>query len=202
MKKRIILFLAVLSSLFSCTKQTVIDTGTNSGVFDMSMMDYLRTDPYNWGYTVKAIELTGLTDMFEKETITFLGIKSFTIENWVYANRLDSLEDADLVELKEMILDYVIEGNIKKEDVEYRDMDYSIQSDDQTGGSDFETMGGRTVRLYLEKSPWEGVPDAGPITFNAYSMSYYVQLQMATPGLTTNNGTVHALNSTHKFGEI
>ncbi|MFR7807856.1 MAG: hypothetical protein ACLU4N_00325 [Butyricimonas faecihominis] len=61
----IILVLFLVFCNISCTRQGVYDTGISSPYFDGTIMDYLRSDDYNWQLTVEMIEHAGLTDLFE-----------------------------------------------------------------------------------------------------------------------------------------
>ena len=83
--KNILLIAGILFVLSACdTKQTIIDTGISNPYFDGTMMEYLRSDNYNWELTVEMIEHAGLTDLFEGTvdslpTITFFAPPSYSI---------------------------------------------------------------------------------------------------------------------------
>ena len=203
MRNRLIILAVFALSVMSCTKQKVIDTGTYSGVFDMSMMDYLRTDDYNWKYTVEAIEHAGLTEMFENDDITFFGIKSHSIERYIYRNdksKNPSIKNLPAEEIRAMLLKYVYKDVVRKEDIAFRNKEYEIFDPAQDGGTKLELMGGNIFTVYLETTPYAGVPDAGAIVMMGYSIIAGGDVVISTPNLTTNNGVVHALDYNLTFG--
>src|SRR5690554_4504057 len=79
----------VLLAMYSCTKQDIIDTGVSSPYFEGNIMQYLRSDDYNWKLTVELIERAGLTTLFEGNDpqypeITFFGFKSYSVLRFLY----------------------------------------------------------------------------------------------------------------------
>ena len=64
--KKILIGLSMCIVCFACTtKQDVIDGGVSSPYYDGTIMEYLRSNTEQWGYTVQMIERAGLTDLFE-----------------------------------------------------------------------------------------------------------------------------------------
>lgn len=202
MKNRLIILVALILSTISCTKQEVIYTGTYNGVFDMSMMDYLRTDDYNWKFTVEAIEHAGLTEMFEKDSITFFGIKSHSIERYIIFNDKKKITDFPVDEIKGLLLKYVHIGIVPKESIRFRNKNFLISDPEQDGGTEIGFIPGNKLLVYLEKTPYGGVPDAGAIKMQSYSNEVGSAIVISTPNLITNNGIVHALDYNNTFGEI
>lgn len=62
----------------SCeTKQEIIDGGVASPYYEGTIMEYLRSNTEQWGYTVQMIERAGLVDLFDGlvdtvQSMTFL----------------------------------------------------------------------------------------------------------------------------------
>lgn len=214
MKKYFILILCALA-LVSCTKQEVIDTGVASPYFQGTMMEYLRSDDYNWALTVELIEHAGLTDLFEGKDpaypeITFFGFKSYSVQRFLFDSQykdqsqgiFTKVQDIPVEMAKELVLKHVIKGKHLKEDIAYRNKEYQISDPRQDGGTDLTTLEGNVLRAYLEGSPYGGVPDAGPVTMSLYSITAMRMIPMATPDIQPKNGVVHALNYGYEFGKI
>ncbi len=213
--RKIIIYLFLLIGVIACdTKQDVIDTGISSPYFDGNMMEYLRSDSYNWELTVKMIERAGLADLFEGRVdtlpeITFFGPKSYSILRFLLDSQYDdpsqgvftSVEDIPVAKCREFILKYVVKGKHLKASIGYRNMDYIISDPKQDGGTVFECLGGNKVRAYLEGSSYAGVAGAGAVKLMLHSLQEG-KVPMATPDIQPLNGVVHALNYGHKLGKI
>jgi hypothetical protein len=213
--KKIIFSVVAVFVLYSCTKQTVIDTGVPNGRFDGTMMEFLRNDTYNWDLTVKLIERAGLTDLFEGHVdslkeITFLGFKSASIQRYLFdsqykdssAGKFYSVDDIPVGMARVLVLKHVINGRHLKDSIAFKNQDLLINDPRQTGGTKFTTVGGNRVWLYRENSTFAGVPGAGPITLSVYSITADRLIPMASPDLQQNNGIVHALDYGYEFGII
>ena len=91
--KKIAIIIFVLAGFAACdTRQDVIDTGISSPYFEGNMMEYLRSDAYNWELTVQMIERAGLTDLFEGRVdslseITFFAPKSYSVLRFLLDSR-------------------------------------------------------------------------------------------------------------------
>lgn len=199
MMKKLVVICNILFVLASCTKQTIIDTGICSPYHDCSIMDYLRKDDYLWGYTVKMIEYAGLTDLFEGKVdslpeITFLGIPSMSVERLVYEYEVDSVSDLSRNKCRRILLQHVAKGKILKDSVDFRNMDYYINDPLQDGGTDVTMLYGNVVRFYREKSEYQGVPDAGPVMLNFWSLDEDHRIPISSADIQPLNGVVHALN--------
>jgi hypothetical protein len=214
--KKISIFLIAASIIYSCgTKQIVIDTGVANPVFPGNMMQYLRSDNYNWGLTVEVIERAGLTDLFEGKVdtlpqITFWGPKSASILRFLLDSQYKdpsngvflSVSDMPVEMCRTLILKHVVKGKHLKDNIAYRNRDYYISAPQQDGGTDFTCLSGNVVRAYLEKSAYAGVPDAGPVHLKLFSLDLDREVPVATPNIQPSNGVVHALNYGNEFGEI
>ncbi|WP_018338145.1 hypothetical protein [Butyricimonas synergistica] len=197
--KKILLGCMVLLIFVACTKQTVYDTGISSPYYEGSIMDYLRSNDYEWGYTVQLIEQAGLSDLFEGRVdslpeITFLGIPSMTVERYMYEKRYDSIQQIDPDIAKFMVLQHVTKGKILKKDVAYRNREYKANDPLQDGCTDITMLQGNKVRFWRDKSDYAGVPDAGAETMSLWSLQTNLQIPMSSPDIQPENGVVHALN--------
>ena len=202
-----IYWVPVAALLICCTRQDVIKTGVSSPYFEGTIMEYLRSDLYNWEHTVKAIEHAGLTDLFEGEDteareITFFGVTSYSVQRFVWNNRREEITDFPKEQVRALLLKHVVKGKYLKKDIAYRDPSFLIMDEKQTGGTEFTCMGGNKVRAYVDKSSYEGVPDAGAEILRLYSISAMTTVPMASPDIQPRNGVVHALNYNYEFGNI
>lgn len=199
MKKIITVLLLIMSMASACTKQTVIDSGVCSPYHDCSIMDYLRKSEYEWGFTVQLIERAGLTDLFEGRVdslpeITFLGIPSMSVERYLYDRNLESVQDISAEECRLMVLQHVAKGKILRNDVEFRNMEYTINAPEQTGGTDVKMLFGNVIRFYREHSDYKDVPNAGAVTLSLWTLGRDQQVPMSSSDIQPLNGVVHALN--------
>lgn len=207
--KNITLYLILLCTFTSCTKQEIIDTGIAKARFDGSIMAYLRQDPYNWKLTVQMIERGGLTDIFEGNVdslkeITFFGPTSYSILRHLYDNGLDSVNQLTPQFCKESILKYIVKGKHLKESFPYRNTQYLINDNrqPQSGYQKLNTVGGSELRAYLEKTAYADIPEAGPILMYLYSVTQGMFVPLASPNIQPNNGVVHSLNYNFKFNTL
>lgn len=215
MKNFLILSL-IITSFSSCdTDQVVLDTGKANPNFPGNMMEYLRSDKYNWELTVQMIERAGLTDLFEGRVdslplITFLGPKSHSILRFIFDSQhkdqsngvFFQVSDIPVDMCREYILKHVIKGKHIKDEIAFRNKEFYIGAPEQDGGTDFVCIAGNTVRAYLEKSSYAGVPDAGPVIMKLFSLDLEREVPVATPDIQPLNGVVHALYYGHEFGAI
>ena len=151
---------------FACTtKQDVIDGGVSSPYYDGTIMEYLRSNTEQWGYTVQMIERAGLTDLFEGRvdtvpTMTFFAPPSFAVYRYlmdckykgVTEDRYESIEDMPVELCRELILKHVVVGKYLKENIGFRNMDYAIHAKEQDGGTTFTCIGKNQVIAYLERA--------------------------------------------------
>ncbi len=200
--------------LSACTQQEIIDTGISSPYHNCSIMEYLRSDDYNWELTVQMIEHAGLTDLFEGEVdslpeITFWGITSYSIQRFIF----DSQENEDPTSVymkvtdiprevcREFLLKHVSKGKILKADIAYRNKEYEINAPEQDGGTWITCLAGNRFIAYLEGSDYAGVPDAGEVNLRCWSPTWG-KIPMASPDIQPLNGVVHALNYSYRLGHI
>lgn len=209
-KVLLILFTGIL--LYSCdTRQDVYDTGISDPCFEGTMMDYLRSDDYNWKLTVEMIERAGLTDLFEGKVdtlpeITFWGFKSYSVLLYLLENDLESVDELTPSECRESVLKHVTKGKHLKDSFAFRDVNFDINDARQTGVVEYATLGKNKLKPYREKTAYAGVPDAGAVIMYLFSTTYNwgegIMVPMATPDIQPYNGVVHALNYNYRLGEI
>ena len=208
MKKNILWLLCLGGFLMSCdTKQNWIDTGVASPYHEGSIMEYLRSDKYNWELTVEMIEHAGLEDLFDGKVdtlpqITFFAPPSFTILRYLWDNKLEKVAELQRETCREILLKHVVRGKYLKKDIAFRNQKYSITSPLQDGGTDLICLGKNHLKAYVDKSSYAEVPDVGPQTMFLYSFSADTRVPLASPDIQPKNGVVHALNYNYILGKI
>lgn len=214
--KNIFISLGIGIMCLACTtKQEIIDGGICSPYFDGSVMEYLRSNTEQWGYTVQMIERAGLTDLFEGgvdsvRQMTFFAPPSFAVYRYLMDckydgtsdQRFERIEDMPVELCRELILKHVVIGKYLKADIGFRNMEYGIYAPEQNGGTAFTCIGGNRVIAYLERNSYKGVPEAGAVEMFLYSYTVGKMIPMATPDIQPRNGVVHALNYGYDFGKI
>lgn len=204
----IVMCICILFVFTSCdTKQEWWDSGVSSPYHDCSIMEYLRTDNYNWELTVELIERAKLTDLFEGQVdtlkeITFLAPPSYSILRHLYDNGFENISEISQEECRELVLKHVIKGKHLKEKIAFRNPDYLITDTKQNSYTEFTCLGGNKIRVWKDKSAWGGVPDVGPETMFIYSFDAQQNVPLATPDIQPINGVVHALNYNYVLGRI
>ena len=188
-------------------KQDVWDSGISSPYHDCSIMEYLRGDEYNWELTVELIEHAGLTELFEGKDpdypeITFWGFPSYSVLRYLYDNNLESVSEIDVETSRELVMMHVTKGKVLKEDIAYRDKEYYIYDEEQTGGTDLYTLTGSHLKVYIDTSDYMFVPDGGSETMYLYSFTAETMVPLASPDIQPTNGVVHSLNYNYELGNI
>lgn len=209
--KRIYLIIAVIALFASCQKQEFIDTGKAEAPVDKTMLEYMKGDDYNWGYTVAMIERAGLTDLFEGKDpnhpdITFLGPTSISIRKWMYHEQRDwetweivkpsyfEMSEVPVETCKEMILAHVIPEKLMKSNIP------EGVTTPITGGKKYTTLYGNEVWMGTYQTSYSGVPKLGPLVLNL--IGYKLKLTLASIDIECENGVVHSLHYDYFLGEI
>lgn len=201
--------------LISCTKQKIIDSGTSSPFFAGSMLEYMRTDDYNWKLTVELIEHAGLTELFEGHdashpSITFFGFTSPSVARFLFDSQYKdsshgkyySVRDIPRDRARLLVLRHVVSGKFKKDELAFVNPDYPIDHPQQDGGTNLVTLSGSRIRAFREISAYAGIPGAGPVILRLYSVDQSRLIPVASPDIQPENGVVHSLNYTYEFPVI
>lgn len=212
--KRLFMGLILLLAVSCSTKYNYIDTGISNGVFEGSMLDYLRSDHYNWDSVVVMIERAELEPLFEgKDTdykqITFFGPTNHSIRNWLMDDTLyrradtvyTTIQDIPVDTCRSLILRHVIEGRYLTIDVPKGSIGTS-EGEGQKDGMYINALGGNELWLYTVQSPYYGVEGAGPLTLYLMSMDFSASVPLACPDIQCDNGVVCSLDYSYQFGHI
>lgn len=208
MKINILIFIIISVTVVSCVKDYRHDTGVANGIHDCSMMDYMRTDHYNWDSTVVAIEYARLTDIFEGNDpdyaeITFFGPTNMSIRQYILkttgadgAQLYRSVRDIPVDLVKTMLLSYIVKGRCMKES-----FDYEIKGT-LKGGTEVETLNGIKLRVYRSQNPYYGVPDIGSEDLKIHALESGQMATIASADIQTNNGVIHSLQNKFQWVEL
>ena len=206
--KRIFIYMIAAFVLWACdTKQEWIDTGISSPYHDCSIMENMRKDTYNNRLTVEMIEYAGLTDLFEGKDktyreITFFAPPSHTILRYIWNNGKEKISDFTKEDCRKLILKHVVKGKFLKKDIAYRNMKYVITDPKQDGGSKLTCLEGNVLHVYVDKTEYGGVPEAGPEIMYIYSITAATKVPLSSPDIQPLNGVVHTLNYNYVLGNI
>lgn len=204
--KYIILIFIIVGILNACD---TIDKGYNSGIsngkHDCSMLEYLRSNSYNWDSTVLMIHRAGLESLFEgKEQdmsmITFWGPTNHSIRRFMLQHNVERVNDMSVEFCKKVILMHVMNGATKKDEINFRipNSEGSIE-----GASLFTTVGGIKLKAYKEQGTWGNVENAGAIElFLLSETAGDRQIPLASPDIETLSGIVHSLNYNYTIGDM
>lgn len=193
------IILGIIFMSAACTKENFIDTGKASGVYDGSVMEYLRSHTQDWDSTVAVIEWAGLTDLFEGNDseypeITFFGPTNLSVMRYMYNKNIERVKDVEPEVWREMLLKHVIKGKFMKSDFS--------KGDRTEGGDVFATLGVNQLRVYYQTSPYGEVPDAGPVSLYIDPVGGYSVTQIASADIEPKNGAVHSLVYSFTFGDL
>lgn len=206
--RKIIYVIGTILVLFGCdTKQDWYDGGISSPYHDCNILEYMRSDEYNYKLTVEMIERAGLIDLFEGKVdtlpqITFLAPMSNTVLVYLLDRDMKQVNEMKPEDCRTILLKHVLKGKLLKGDFAYRNPAYLIDNLKQDGGTKVSTVGGNQLIIYRDKSEWGGVPDVGPEIMYIYSKSADIMVPLASPDIQPLNGVVHALNYNYVLGNI
>lgn len=197
------IYIALISAILfcSCQENNFVDTGKSIGVHDMSMLDYMKTDSYNWDSTVLVIERAGLESLFdgtseEYPQITFFGPTNLSIMKYMFPKGYIKVSDIPVEDCKSLILKHVLDSRYLKEDFPVGN------NNPREGGGDYETLGGNILWLYKRLEGYGPNKHVGPTHLYLESYDYKIAWDIASSDIQTNNGVVHSLGYDYIFGNI
>ena len=134
--------------------------------------------------------------------ITFWGFPSYSVLRYLYDKKMENVTEIDKETARELVLMHVMKGKVLSEEIAYRDEEYYIYDEKQTGGTDLYTLKGVHLRAYIEKSDYLYVPDGGREELHLYSFTGKAVVPLASPNIQPLNGVVHSLDYSYKLGDI
>lgn len=217
MKKSFLIAVVMLMTVGCGTKYNYYDSGKVQILFDGTMLEYFHCkppmdQPQNWDSIIKLADRAGLTEMFQRENITFMGVTNYTIARWLdrdgdgFKNYgYKKIADIPVNMCEAIILNHVIDGKLLRDDIERATFDE--KGNFNGGGRKLTTRGGKQVILYTQQVPYLGMPGVGPITiFMRTLMADGVSAEKTTTigcgDIQPHNGVVHALEYSYNITGI
>jgi hypothetical protein len=209
MKRSIIaILLATVFFTCGCSDEYFTDGGTlddQTGVLNVSTMNYLESQTGKFDTLVTLIKLCGLEAEVNKSGNTFLAPQDYSIHNYfklLYPEEnkwpaLSALSIEEKAEITEILRNYIIPD--KKIERSGLSPAYSYVT----------TQGGKKARFNLTREDYLGNVNMGAayvvfaldISATGSTVERYQAVTVATSGLRSTNGIVHVLDSnTHIFG--
>jgi hypothetical protein len=194
----LLMVMAVLAS--SCKKDNFHFDRLAQAEFDGSIMDYLRSDAYNWSMTVEMIERAAtnpgdefLIDLFDgtsdlADSITFFGFTNHSIRRWMYDPKPWIMIPNDgpparlpkevYLEVSEIpvewcayfVKSHILLGARNKDSFDKGYIDYTIG--DIVGKTELDMLYGNSIAVWKEDPNTADAPGLYPVTMKAYSMLF------------------------------
>lgn len=205
-----IIVLSIVAILFTsgCSDDYFEDGGVatdQSGVLNMSTMQYLESQPTKFDTLVTLIKLSGLEAQVNKSGSTFLAPQDYSIHNYLkllYPDEskwplLTNLSEAEKAEVAQIIENYIIPDKL-------------IERGGLTSAYSYATTSrGKKVRFNMIREDYLGNVNMGAsyvmfglnISPDSSATEQFQSVQVVASGLRSTNGIVHVLDSNnHIFG--
>lgn len=205
----------------SCNKYYDDGGLTSTEVLKMNSLEYMKTRPDIFDTTLMVLKMAGLESVIEKENVTFFlpQNKSITralrnVNTYLKENKakLDYTKDTVLLEdikpavWRKFMSRYIIKGAKLRSDIVPGKMKTTANVTTVTGGENMKTYDDFEMLVFLDRTAWENVAEAGP------EIIYLADLRIDDPlkgtitakvtssNLRTTSGAVHVLSINHEFG--
>ena len=201
-------FLVLWGVATGCGNDFYHDSGLADGKHDCTVWEYLQTDHYNWDSVIVMIEHAGLKDVFdgtnpEFKQITFFAPTNLSVNQFLFKTTgetgdmvYSSVKDVPVELCRKMLLAYVLNRRMMKED-----FDYEVKGT-LTGGTMVTTIGGVELRVYRTRTPYNGIPDIGPESLFFHAVTSGHIAMVASADIEMMNGVVHSLSYTYEFTKL
>ncbi|MDN5213673.1 fasciclin domain-containing protein [Fulvivirgaceae bacterium BMA12] len=193
------LLLLVLTS-FACNDDYFVNGGDPDGTVDMNNYDFLLSNPDAFSELIKVIDKTGQQAVVNKEDITFFAVQNESILTFLGSQDIKSVEDADEVQLTDLLQKYIFDGK-------------QLRNDFSTGvGDDYLTVGSDDMNVKIVIADYKGVQNVGARNIVYTDNNLFDSLKAAkkdtrpaetlvtTGDIQTTNGVIHIIEPSHKFG--
>ncbi|MCT4614803.1 MAG: hypothetical protein N4A49_08005 [Marinifilaceae bacterium] len=206
------IYLVVIFFIASCTKDNFIDTGKPISEHKTTMLEYFKTDSYNWDSTLLVIKRADLSGLFEGKDvdnpqITFFGLTNHSIRRWMIdppeeggvavRPAYNKVSEIPVDVCEKLILSHVLKGRLMSSEIPYGKEMYDTETYKTyyDGGMEITLMAGNKVWIGLIPSEYEGIPDAGYERLSLVKQGLYQldKVNVASKNIKTNTGVVHSL---------
>ncbi|QPH38876.1 fasciclin domain-containing protein [Pedobacter endophyticus] len=209
-----LILVAVSISLFSaCQKKYFFDSGTHNGVYNGSILAYLKSKPAYFDTLTRVIELAEMNDVFDKENITFFAPTSSTIyksvkvlNRYLRTNGRDTVARLEQIKpqaWRELLSLYVFKGTNKLKDYPQIDTLNMLAFP----GQGYTSRNGRTMNIGVLYNDAPAVKYAGyRQLYLAYIPSFVdpqkdlIYIPVASSDIEPSNGIVHVLAQNRASG--
>lgn len=193
--------IAVLMAMTACTDYNVIDTGIadENAHSNRTMMEYFKTDPYNWDSLRVMINHAELTDIFEGKgqyagKITVLGMTNHSIRRYMLSEGIEKITDIPAETCKQLILDTIIPEYLLLETFPTGRPSKDVDNIIGTGGKMYTMLSGKKLWIYTFHDSYNGVLEAGPLRVNIVSPDTEKKSLVGSHNIKTRTGVVHSLS--------
>ncbi len=211
-RKLLIAGLVVMGLFAACKKDYYKDSGLANGRYEGSVLDYLKSKPFFFDTLVQVIDLAGMSDVFQKEQITFFAPSNMCFDSTLmYTNRLlysagkDTISKLSQVPKdlwRKVLSRYVFKGKNLLNDYPQLDPNYY----DTYPGQFYRSYDGALMNIGVIYGSAGGAQYAGyrqlflsytpDITFKP---SFWRKAPVSSVNIEPRNGAVHVLNFTNHF---
>ncbi|OMP80483.1 hypothetical protein BW716_04260 [[Flexibacter] sp. ATCC 35208] len=211
---RMILFSTlILMSLFACKKDEYYqDSGTQDPHFNGNTLVYLDAVPFFFDSLAQIVRLSGMEDVFTKDTLTFFAPTDRSIKNlvelmndnlYMYGyDTIKTLSDVPQVVWQKYLQRYMFHGANQLKD--YPQIDFSLKS--IYPGQDYLSWNNTTMNIGAIYTDDNGVKYVG---YRQLTISYIPDLtypydnwntaMVSSSNILTDNGVVHTLDKDHNY---
>ncbi|WPQ65234.1 fasciclin domain-containing protein [Chitinophaga sancti] len=211
---RMILFSTlILMSLFACKKDEYYrDSGTQDPHFNGNALAYLDAVPFFFDSLAQIVRLSGMEDVFTKDTLTFFAPTDRSIMNlvelmndnlYMYGyDTIKTLSDVPQVVWQKYLQRYMFHGANQLKD--YPQIDFSLKS--IYPGQDYLSWNNTTMNIGAIYTDDNGVKYVG---YRQLTISYIPDLtypydnwntaMVSSSNILTDNGVVHTLDKDHNY---
>ncbi|WP_343673299.1 hypothetical protein [Chitinophaga sp.] len=211
---RMILFSSlILMCLVACKKDEYYrDSGTQDPHFKGNTLTYLDAVPFFFDSLAQIVRLSGMEDVFTKDTLTFFAPTDRSIKNlvelmndnlYMYGyDTIKTLADVPQVVWQKYLQRYMFHGANQLKD--YPQIDFSLKS--IYPGQDYLSWNNTTMNIGAVYTDDNGVKYVG---YRQLTISYIPDLTypydnwntavVSSTNILTDNGVVHTLDKDHNY---
>ncbi|WP_430812391.1 MULTISPECIES: hypothetical protein [unclassified Carboxylicivirga] len=228
--KKIVFLMLLVVLVSSCKKDNFHYDRLAEAKFDGNIMDYLRSDDYNWSMTVEMIERAAtnpgdeyLIDLFEgtsdlADSITFFGFTNHSIRRWMYdpnpwimipndgaPGRFPKDVYQEVSQIPVELCAYFVKSHIllgarNKGSFNKGYIDYTIG--DIVGKTQLDMLYGNSIFAWKEDPNTTDAPGLYPVTLKVRNVLRYTEVVIASADIHPSNGYVHSLSYKYTIGQI
>lgn len=203
---RATLFVSILI-VMGCTKWDYIDTGIAGTVKHGNMLEYLRSDKYNWTYVDSMITRAGMEDVFsgknpEYKSFTFFGPTDHSVRKWVFDNKVGTILNVTPEDCRKYLLAHILNKHILRDDFPRGNVSSVNAGQIGTGGETYKFAQNNDVWIHSFQSDYDGVPESGAVEIRLLCLNKKLVTKVASSNIECTNGVVHSLSYTYQFPKI